>query len=88
MLLAALVRFYRRWLSPLKRRPTCRFLPTCSAYALEALERHGAARGGLLALWRVCRCSPLCKGGLDPVPPARTLAAPLDLGKQEHGRPG
>ena len=63
----ALVRGYQRWLSPLKRMPTCRFLPTCSEYAVEAVEVHGAAKGLLLALWRLLRCHPLCRGGHDPV---------------------
>ena len=48
----------------------CRFTPSCSNYGLEAVERHGAFKGWRLALWRVCRCQPLCKGGYDPVPPA------------------
>lgn len=61
------VRFYRRALSPLKP-PSCRFHPTCSAYALEAIERHGAARGGWLTLRRILRCHPFCQGGYDPVP--------------------
>lgn len=61
------VRFYRRALSPLKP-PSCRFQPTCSAYALEAIERHGAARGGWLTLRRILRCHPFCRGGYDPVP--------------------
>ncbi|MGH2691844.1 MAG: membrane protein insertion efficiency factor YidD [Actinomycetota bacterium] len=46
----------------------CRFHPTCSAYALEAIRRHGAIKGSALAVWRVARCSPLTAGGLDPVP--------------------
>ena len=46
----------------------CRFEPSCSAYAIEALHVHGAWRGGRLAVWRVMRCSPMCKGGHDPVP--------------------
>jgi len=69
-LLLALISFYRRHISPLTP-PSCRFQPTCSAYAREAIERHGAWRGSLLAAWRVLRCNPFTKGGYDPVPPAR-----------------
>ena len=69
--LAALVQVYRRAVSPLLP-PRCRFAPTCSAYALEALQVHGAARGGWLALRRVARCHPFHPGGHDPVPPARS----------------
>lgn len=65
--LLALVRFYRSYLSPLKA-PCCRFYPTCSEYALIAIERYGAARGGYLAIRRILRCNPFCKGGYDPVP--------------------
>ena len=65
--LILLIRFYRRFLSPLKPR-TCRFHPTCSAYALEALERHGAFWGSYLAVRRLLRCHPWNPGGLDPVP--------------------
>ena len=61
------IRFYRRFLSGLKPVPTCRFLPTCSAYAVEAIETRGVLVGGLKALWRVLRCNPLCRGGYDPV---------------------
>ncbi len=61
------VRFYRRHISS-HTAPTCRFTPSCSAYALEALEKHGAFFGTLLTLWRILRCNPLCKGGYDPVP--------------------
>lgn len=66
-LLMGLVRFYRRFVSPLKR-PTCRFYPSCSAYALEALQKHGAVKGTALAIWRVLRCNPFNPGGYDPVP--------------------
>ncbi len=69
-LLALPVRFYRRFLSPLKP-PTCRFHPTCSAYALQALERHGAVRGSWLTIRRLCRCHPFTEPGYDPVPPRR-----------------
>ncbi len=65
--LMAMVRFYRKFISPL-RAPCCRFMPTCSQYALEALEKYGAVKGGWLALKRILRCNPLCKGGYDPVP--------------------
>ncbi|MDQ6875626.1 MAG: membrane protein insertion efficiency factor YidD [Actinomycetota bacterium] len=69
-LLAAPIVAYRRWLSPaLPAR--CRFAPTCSAYALEALRRHGVMIGMPLALWRVLRCHPFNAGGYDPVPPRR-----------------
>ena len=60
------IRAYRRWLSPLKRRPTCRFQPTCSEYALVAIERQGAFQGGLRALWRLLRCNPFGGSGYDP----------------------
>lgn len=63
-----IVRAYQRHLSPRKPAPTCRFSPTCSQYAVEAVERHGALRGGWLAAWRVLRCNPLVPGGFDPVP--------------------
>ncbi len=65
--LLSLIRLYRRYLSPLKP-PTCRFHPTCSAYALEAIERHGAFLGSYLAVRRILRCHPFHPGGLDPVP--------------------
>ena len=68
-LLILLVRFYRLFLSPWLG-SSCRFEPTCSRYALEALERHGAWKGTRLAGWRVLRCHPWCQGGCDPVPPA------------------
>lgn len=66
--LLRLVRWYQRDLSPRKPAPTCRFTPSCSHYAAEAVERHGALKGGWLATWRVVRCNPLVPGGFDPVP--------------------
>jgi uncharacterized protein len=62
-----LVRAYRAALAPFFG-PCCRYLPSCSAYAEEALARHGAGRGSWLALRRICRCHPLARGGYDPVP--------------------
>lgn len=70
-----LIRFYRRELSHRKRKPCCRYFPTCSQYALTAVERYGAFKGGRMALWRLLRCNPFSKGGYDPVPedPLTTL---------------
>jgi len=65
--LCGLIRFYRLAISPYLA-PSCRFLPTCSEYALEAITRHGALRGGWLALRRIGRCHPLARWGYDPVP--------------------
>ena len=61
------VRFYRKNISPLHR-PCCRYIPTCSQYALEAIGKYGACKGGWLALKRILRCNPFFKGGYDPVP--------------------
>lgn len=61
------VRFYRRFISPLTP-PCCRFTPTCSAYAIKAVERFGIIKGTALAVWRLLRCNPFCKGGIDEVP--------------------
>ena len=61
------IRFYRSGISPMFP-PCCRFTPTCSQYAMEAVEKYGAAKGGLLALRRILRCHPFHKGGYDPVP--------------------
>ena len=52
----------------LKGHPTCKYFPTCSQYAIEALEKYGEIKGGLLAVWRILRCNPFSKGGYDPVP--------------------
>lgn len=78
-LLIALLRFYKRWLSPLLG-PRCRFHPTCSEYAMQAIARFGALRGSWLAVRRILRCHPLHPGGHDPVPPPRT--------DHPHRRPG
>ncbi len=72
-LLRALIRVYQYLISPLSG-PCCRFYPTCSAYGLEALEKHGAAKGGYLTLRRLARCHPFHPGGCDPVPEPGQLA--------------
>ena len=69
-LLIALVRLYRRTLSPLLGN-VCRFEPSCSRYAIACLEGHGAVRGSLLSIARLCKCHPFHPGGYDPPPPAR-----------------
>ena len=61
------IRLYQLCLSPLLP-PSCRFVPTCSAYAIEAITKYGALKGSALALWRILRCNPFSKGGYDPVP--------------------
>lgn len=62
------IRFYRRFLSPLKASPSCRFSPTCSHYAVDAIRGHGVVRGSYLAFRRVLKCQPFHPGGFDPVP--------------------
>ena len=66
--LTAPLRFYRRFISPWTP-STCRFSPTCSQYAIDAIQIHGALRGLPLSLWRIMPCPPFCRGGHDPVPP-------------------
>ena len=63
-----LIKFYQKYLSPLKGRATCIYTPTCSQYAIEALEKYGLIKGGGLAVWRILRCNPFANGGFDPVP--------------------
>lgn len=69
-LLIGFIRFYRKFISPLKP-SCCRFTPTCSEYAIEAIKVHGSFKGTFLAIYRVLRCNPLCRGGYDPVPEKR-----------------
>jgi putative membrane protein insertion efficiency factor len=72
------LRGYQRWISPTRPR-RCRYEPTCSAYAVEAIGRFGAARGLVLAAWRLLRCNPFSHGGFDPVPKRFTLRVrPVD----------
>lgn len=76
--LLAVIAAYRRWFSSSRPR-RCRYEPTCSAYAAEAIERFGAARGVLLGTWRLLRCNPFSHGGFDPVPDRFTLrVGPVD----------
>jgi uncharacterized protein len=77
LLVVGLLRLYQRVVSPLYG-PTCRFYPSCSQYALVAVERHGVLRGAGLAAWRLLRCNPWNAGGVDDVPPVRG---------QDEGRP-
>ncbi len=78
------IRAYQRWISPSRSR-RCRYEPTCSAYALEAVDRFGASRGLLLAAWRLLRCNPFSHGGFDPVPHRFTVrVGPVDP-SEHHG---
>ena len=72
--LVALIRVYQRWVSPFLG-AHCRFTPTCSQYAIEAIRTHGPIVGAGYALWRIARCQPLCRGGYDPVPRRRDANA-------------
>lgn len=65
--LLSMIQFYRLFISPLKS-PCCRFIPTCSEYALEAIQKYGAIKGSWLAVKRILKCHPFHKGGYDPVP--------------------
>lgn len=66
-ILSLIVKFYRKFISPYKP-PCCKYYPTCSAYALEAFEKHGAVKGLILTVWRILRCNPFSLGGVDHVP--------------------
>lgn len=65
-----IIKFYQKFISPLKP-PTCRFYPTCSSYSFEAIEVHGALKGGWLTIKRILKCHPMHHGGFDPVPPRK-----------------
>ncbi len=67
-ILISCVKFYKKFISPMKGHAVCKYYPSCSSYAIEALEVHGVWKGSLLALWRILRCNPFSKGGYDPVP--------------------
>ena len=89
-----LIRFYQKILSPLKRKPCCRFVPTCSSYAIEAFQKRGFFVGLILTVWRILRCNPFCVGGYDPVPErglrykgSRMIPIDSDEACCEHGEP-
>lgn len=67
-ILIGFIKFYRKYLSGLKGAPSCKYIPTCSEYGIEAINKYGALKGGLLTVWRILRCNPFSKGGYDPVP--------------------
>ena len=77
-LFIAPIRFYQKVLSPLKGAPTCRFEPSCSSYALEAIVVHGVFKGSALGVWRILKCHPFHPGGYDPVPARKRVDAMLD----------
>ena len=66
-ILIRLIQFYQKYLSPMKS-TRCPYIPSCSQYGLEAIEKYGAIKGSILATWRILRCNPFSKGGYDPVP--------------------
>ncbi|MPZ82660.1 MAG: membrane protein insertion efficiency factor YidD [Actinophytocola sp.] len=81
------INFYRRWISPALP-PTCRFEPSCSAYAVEALTTHGALRGTWLTVYRLARCAPWGRAGYDPVPPRREKPRHSDMRHQDADTDG
>ena len=66
-ILIFIIKLYRKYISPMKT-TKCPYYPTCSTYGLEAVQKHGAIKGGLLTIWRILRCNPFLHGGVDPVP--------------------
>jgi putative membrane protein insertion efficiency factor len=66
IILIGSIKFYRKYISP-GRPSCCRFTPTCSQYALDAINKYGAIKGSIMAVYRILRCNPFCKGGYDPV---------------------
>jgi len=85
--LIGLIKIYQWTISPLLPN-CCRFEPTCSRYAVEALRVHGVLRGGCLAVWRLLRCQPFCRGGWDPVPPRSKSPAARSVPVSGENRAG
>ena len=85
-LLIAPIRWYKKYLSP-HLGNNCRFRPTCSEYAMEALAVHGAVKGLVLSVWRILRCNPLCRGGYDPVPEKKPRRRKTRLRREEETPP-
>jgi hypothetical protein len=85
-LLIGLVQLYRLAISPVMA-PSCRYWPSCSEYAVEALRRHGAAKGSWLAARRICRCHPWSVGGIDEVPATATIPTPHPRWRAYLGEP-
>lgn len=81
--LVLLIRGYQLWISPALP-PSCRFYPSCSAYAIEALRVHGLIRGSALIVWRLLRCAPWHPGGIDPVPPGNARPTRADCAAAEE----
>ncbi|MBZ5647969.1 MAG: membrane protein insertion efficiency factor YidD [Acidobacteriia bacterium] len=86
-LLQLALRFYKRWISPALP-PSCRYVPSCSEFAMEAIERHGTVRGSGMAIWRLLRCHPFAKGGYDPVLSTgyRVLSTSSSTRTHSHGK--
>ena len=82
-IIVAFIRFYRYFLSPLTF-SSCRFVPSCSAYALEAVERFGPGKGLLLSLWRILRCHPFHPGGYDPVVKSQDYSQDESVPQEAH----
>lgn len=76
------VMLYRRFVSPCKASPTCRFTPTCSRYAVDAVTEWGIVVGTIMTAWRIMRCNPFSAGGYDPVPTKKEVADKLRLRKK------
>lgn len=79
-LLICLIKLYQEYISP-RHLPCCKYIPTCSSYALQAIERFGFFKGSCLALYRILRCNPFSKGGYDPVPEKREKKVRRYLGR-------